>query len=46
VAVLVLVTAVFVKEVPLRGAGPAAAKAEGQDGASGVTAREGLAETV
>ncbi len=43
VAVIALVAAVFVKEVPLRGAGPAAAKPDPQDGPA---SREGVAEAV
>ncbi|MFF8942662.1 MDR family MFS transporter [Streptomyces sp. NPDC014864] len=47
VAVLALATAVFVKEVPLKGAGPAAPRPEGQDAAvDAVPAREGVAEAV
>ncbi|MFB7458279.1 MDR family MFS transporter [Streptomyces sp. NPDC056188] len=43
VAVAALLAAVFVKEVPLRGAGPAAAEPEPKDGAA---APDGVAETV
>ncbi|MET8246774.1 MDR family MFS transporter [Streptomyces sp. NPDC005202] len=45
VAVVALVAAVFVKEVPLKGAGPAAPK-PGQDAADDHPAREGMAEAV
>lgn len=44
VGIVALAAALFVKEVPLRGAGPAPAKPE--DGASDAAAREGVAEAV
>ncbi|MFK4145515.1 MDR family MFS transporter [Streptomyces sp. NPDC004065] len=46
VAVIVLVAALFVKEVPLKGAGPAPAKPGDQDAASDATARASVTEAV
>ncbi|MEU7054929.1 MDR family MFS transporter [Streptomyces sp. NPDC046197] len=46
IAVIVLIAALFVKEVPLRGAGPAAAKPGDRDGVSDAPAREGVTEAV
>ncbi|MER6977416.1 MDR family MFS transporter [Streptomyces carpinensis] len=46
VGIVALVAAVFVKEVPLKGAGPAKAEAAGEEGASDAAARTGVAEAV